>query len=220
MSTTTIGDTRTSRQERRYVRASRTRIEVGRVGLGTVGVVTVLISAWGGIIPYVGPVFGYSADGTGSWYWNLSHAVLGLVPGALAFVMGILMVRETREVIVGRGRISVAMAGFITVLCGAWFIVGPLAWPVITDHGAYFVTTVSPLRNLANQLGYSLGTGVILAACGAFAMGWAARHQVSSAVGAAPLVRPVEPSYSAEPAYSAEPSVPAYSAEPTQSPLP
>ncbi len=188
MSTTALGGTTTgvSRRQDRLARTGQARFEVGRVGIGTVGAVTVLISAWGGIIPYIGPLFGYSADGSGSWQWNLSHGVLNLVPGAIGFFIGLLILGETRGVVVGRGRVSLAMAGSIALICAAWFIVGPLAWPVITNHGAYFVTSVSPLRNLENQVGYSLGTGFVLAACGAFTMGWAARHQVKTLVPATP----------------------------------
>ena len=52
--------------------------------------------AWGGIIPYVGPAFGYSADGTGAWHWDLAHTVLALVPGAIGVIVGILILGETR----------------------------------------------------------------------------------------------------------------------------
>jgi hypothetical protein len=182
MSTTALSGTTagTSRREGRVARTGQARFEIGRLGIGTVGALTVLISAWGGIIPYVGPLFGYSADGAGSWEWNLSHAVLNLVPGAIGFFIGLLILGETRGVVVGRGRVSLAMAGSIALVCAAWFVVGPLAWPVITHNGAYFVSSVAPLRGLENQVGYSLGTGLILAACGAFTIGWAARHQVKS----------------------------------------
>jgi hypothetical protein len=180
MSTTTVGGTGAANYDRQSLRLGSARLKVGRFGIGTIGTLTVLISAWGGIVPYIGPLFGYSADGAGSWYWNLAHAILGLAPGAIGVVMGLVILSRTSGVIFGRGRISLATAGLIALLCGAWFVIGPLAWPVITNHRAYFVTA-SPLRALANEIGYSLGTGVILAACGAFAIGWATRHQSTAA---------------------------------------
>jgi hypothetical protein len=176
MSTTMVG--RTGRYERRVDRrqSTGTGIHVGRVGIGTVGFLTILISAWGGIVPYVGPVFGYSADGTGSWDWTLSHSVLALIPGILGVMAGFFILSETRGVAAGRGRVSLTMAGLLAALCGAWFVIGAFAWPVITTNSAYFVAA-SPLRALANIVGYGLGTGVILATLGGFAIGWAARHQ-------------------------------------------
>lgn len=174
MSTTMVG--RTGRYERRFARRQSAGIHIGRIGIGTVGFLTILISAWGGIIPYVGPAFGYSADGTGSWHWSLAHTVLALIPGVIGVFVGTLILGETRGLTVGRGRTSLTLAGLLAVLCGAWFIVGPSAWPVITTSSGYFVAA-SPLRALANVVGYSLGTGVILASLGGFAIGWAARHQ-------------------------------------------
>jgi hypothetical protein len=181
VSTTTLSGS--GHQDRSMARTRTTGIHIGRIGIGTVGVLTVLISAWGGIVPFIGPAFGYSADGAGSWHWSLTHAVLGLVPGAIGVVVGLLILAEIRGIDVGRGRMSLTMAGMIALLCGAWFVVGPVAWPVVSTHGAYFVTA-SPLRELANQAGYALGTGVILVGCGAFAIGWASRHQLkATAVG-------------------------------------
>ena len=174
MSTTMVG--RTGRYERRFARNQSAGIRIGRLGIGTVGFLTILVSAWGGIIPYVGPVFGYSADGTGSWHWDLADTVLALIPGIMGVFAGMVILGETKGLNAGRGRMSLSMAGFIAVLCGAWFVIGPSAWPVITTSGGYFVPA-SPLHELANVVGYSLGTGVILASLGGFAIGWAARHQ-------------------------------------------
>jgi hypothetical protein len=177
MSTITVASS-TGRVSRREGR-TRTRAEVGKVGLGSIGVLTILVSAWGGIVPYVGPLFGYTLHGGGAWSWNLEHSLLALAPGALGVVVGMMLLGETRG-IVGRGRISLATAGLLIVLCGAWFVVGPLAWPLIVSHGTYSVVGTS-LHRLEVYLGYSLGVGVLLAVCGGFTAGWASRHQVSPA---------------------------------------
>jgi hypothetical protein len=145
------------------------------LSLSTIGILTVAISAWGGIVPYLGPTFGYSADGSGSWQWNLTHSVLALVPGAIGCLVGLSFLARVPEGSIGRRKTSLSTAGFIAVLCGAWFVIGPLAWAVIDNAPAYFAGA-SPLRQLANEVGYSLGTGLILAMCGAFALGWATRH--------------------------------------------
>ena len=72
----------------------------------------------------------------------------------------------------GRGRLSLAMAGTLLMICGAWFAVGPVAWPVISDGSGYFIASTH-LRVLAYEVGYSIGTGLILVVCGAFVDGWA-----------------------------------------------
>ena len=166
---------------RRFVRrrnadATAFMSNVGHLGLGTVGVLLVGISAWGGIVPFVGPSFGYSADGAGSWHWSLTHATVSLAPGAIGVLIGLMIMARARGMVVGRGRFSLATAGLIALACGAWFAIAPWAWPVIENTRSYFVLA-TPQRLLANVSGYSLGPGVIVAACGAFFMGWATRHQ-------------------------------------------
>ena len=84
--TTTLGHHRGMTRTRER---TRTGAHVGRIGLGAVAATLVLISALGAIIPYVGPVFGYSADGTGSWYWSSTHSVLALIPGVIGMLVGL-----------------------------------------------------------------------------------------------------------------------------------
>ena len=134
------------------------------------------LSAWGGIVPFVGPLFNYSGDGSVAWHWSLPHAALALVPGAFGVLLGLFVFAESRGVAVGRGRLSLATAGTLLMVCGAWFAVGPLAWPVVSNGGSYFVASTH-LRVLAYEVGYSIGTGLILVVCGAFVDGWASRHQ-------------------------------------------
>jgi hypothetical protein len=167
---------RTSKEE--AVQGEEPRVHSGRAGIATVGVLTILISAWGALIPFVEPIFAFHATGTPSLHWNAAHTLLAVVPGAVGVVMGFVILWAASQVSDGRGRVSLLSAGLITILCGAWFIVGPRAWPVITTHGVYFVPA-TPLRSLLYQIGYALGTGVILVVCGGYVMGWASRHQVS-----------------------------------------
>ncbi len=171
------------------------RSRLGRIGLGTAGVVAVLVSAWGGIVPFVGPIFGFSGDGSASWHWNLAHAVLALVPGAVGVLLGLFVIAESRGVTVGKGRLSLATAGTLLMICGAWFAIGPLAWPVIASNGTYFAASTH-LRLLEYELGYSIGVGLVLVMCGAFVDGWASRHKpnavVPNSTGADAVTGPVE----------------------------
>ena len=184
---------RTSSSEDELERGEETRAHGGKTGIVTAGVVTILISTWGALIPFVEPIFGFHATGTPSFHWNAAHTLLAVVPGAVGVAMGFAVLWAVSRVGVGRGRITLVWAGLITILSGAWFVVGPRAWPVITTHGVYFASA-SPLRGLLYQVGYALGTGVILIVCGGYVMGWASRHQiigsaaVSGDVGSAPIV--------------------------------
>jgi hypothetical protein len=176
------------RSSRRIALASgRTR----SISLGAVGLVALVVSAWGGIVPYVGPAFGFSGNGSGSWHWNLSQAVLALIPGAIGCLFALSLMGRTAAGATLR-RVALTGGGLVAVASGAWFVVGPLAWPVLVNGGRYFVSA-SPLGSLEYQVGYALGPGLILAACGAFAMGWAARHDRPLGTSGAETTVPGEP---------------------------
>ena len=126
------------------------------ISLGMVGFLALVASAWGGIVPFVGPTFGFSADGAASWYWNLSHVVLALIPGALGCLVALTFLAPVNATVTRR-RLSLTTAGIIGIASGAWFVIGPLAWPVLVNTHSYFLAA-TPLRMLEYQVGYALGT--------------------------------------------------------------
>jgi hypothetical protein len=140
-------------------------IVMPRLSVEMAGALACAVGAWGGIVPFVGPIFGFSADGSPSWTWNLTHAVLFLVPGAAAFLGGLAIIAAGRTSF-GR-HIGLAAAGALVAVAGAWFIVGPWAWPVLQSTS--FFGSAPALRELEYWIGYSLGPGAMLIALGSFA---------------------------------------------------
>jgi hypothetical protein len=137
------------------------------------GFLALLVSAWAVIVPFVGPSFGFSPDGTASWTWDRAHALGALVPGAislLACLSIVVLARHPSGTLVPSRLVS---AGFLIFLCGAWFASIPVVWPVLV--GSYF-RDASPSLTLAYWMGAATGPGVLLAAFGAFAMGRAGRE--------------------------------------------
>jgi len=139
-------------------------------GLGVLGLLTLLVGAWGGIVPFVGPLVGADADGTVSWYWSMSHALLWLAPGAGACLAAALMLGAMPRAAVGFGRLGAFAAGALAMVCGAWFVIGPEAWPVLVRSAGVFVPA-GPLTTVARQVGYSFGPGVLLLLLGGLSMG-------------------------------------------------
>lgn len=139
-----------------------------RLSIEIAGFMTLLLGAWSGIVAFVGPLFGFSADGAGSWTWNLAHSLLFLVPGAVASLAGLVIMIEGLTTGPAR-RVLLGFGGLLAAICGAWLVVGPLAWPALEGRG--FFTGATPLRELAYWIGYSLGPGALLLAFGAFILG-------------------------------------------------
>lgn len=137
-------------------------------GLALIGLSALLVSAWGGIVPYVGPIFGYSSNGSPAWNWTFQHALLYLIPGAVGVVVSLAVMSRAGG---GRGiaRASLGLSGLILVACGAWFVVGPAVWPIF-HSGAVFSAGKTATTHFVNVVGYNLGVGVVLAALGGMIM--------------------------------------------------
>ncbi|HEV2361979.1 MAG TPA: hypothetical protein VGS21_09780 [Acidimicrobiales bacterium] len=157
------------------------------ISLEIAGVLTLLVGAWAAVVAFIGPEFSFSADGTGSWHWSLTHAVLFVVPGAIAFLAGLITVMGAP----GDRRAVLALAGIAAVLCGAWLVVGVVAWPVIHGGNDIFTTTSSNTSRLEYWLGYSLGPGGLLIALGSFIVG--RDHYSAARAARTPSVQPAAP---------------------------
>ena len=142
--------------------------------MGVPAVLILLLGAWGGIVPFVGPTFGFSADGSSAWTWNLMHGLLWVVPGAAACLGAVAALGLIPRFARGVGHVGASGAGLLVAVAGAWFVVGPVAWPVL-QHSAGVFVPASPLRELAYQVGYSLGPGVLITLLGGTTLGWAFR---------------------------------------------
>jgi hypothetical protein len=145
----------------------------GALGLGIVGFLILLAGGWAGIVPYVGPTFGYSSHGQASWQWNLQHSLLYLVPGAVAVVAGLMLIGIAGRVVRGRGKVGSSLLGLIVAACGAWLVLGPVVWPLFYSSPVF--TSGSAWDNFIYQLGYNLGPGLLLVLLSGVAIGLSAR---------------------------------------------
>lgn len=147
-----------------------TRVRNRPRGLFAIGLVTLLTGAWAGIVPYVGPLFGYRSNGLGSWAWTLQHGVLYLIPGAAAVFAGLLILGMVPRSWLTRARLGAGFAGALAIACGAWLVLGPVAWPIFNGPLTTVFGTATPTNNFLNWLGYNLGPGILLTGFGAMAL--------------------------------------------------
>ncbi|MGI8754233.1 MAG: hypothetical protein ACR2MN_18335 [Acidimicrobiales bacterium] len=151
-------------------------------GLALIGLLTVLDGAWGAIVPFVGPLFGYRSHGQSAWQWSSLHGVLYLAPGVVAVLFGLIILARARAVTRG----PVGFAGLVVAACGAWFVVGPALWPTF-GTGPVFTPAATAMDNFVHQVGYNLGVGVILAMLGGMALKSLARDREIAVEGREPI---------------------------------
>lgn len=176
------------------VHARGGRLQMPRSRGAASGFLLILLGAWGALIPFVGPYFDFSFTPDQEWYWTTARGWLEVLPGAATALGGLLL-------LMSRNRATAMFGGWLTVLAGAWFVVGrALAGPLgIGDVGAPVAATET--KGVWLELTYFYGLGALIVFLGAVALG---RLSVRSARDIAYAQRPVAASAQPEPAPSEE----------------
>jgi hypothetical protein len=134
------------------------------------GALLVLLGAWGALVPFVGPYFGYAYTPDKTWAYTSGRLVFSILPGALVFLGGLFVLASEGAAPIG---------GFFAAVGGAWFVVGAQILAVAV-HGTY--ATGSPVATsgsvfapatmrLLEHLGFYSGLGVVIVFLGALALG-------------------------------------------------
>lgn len=142
----------------------------------TIGGLLVLVGIWGGLVPFVGPSFGFSMGSTPAWTWTESAGTLHVAPAIVAVIAG-------AALIVGVARPISALAAAVA---GVWFVIGPSLHPLWASasapagHAMTGGTMVgmggsdaSSTRQALEAIGYHYGTGALIAVLGSLALGLA-----------------------------------------------
>ncbi|HEY3811351.1 MAG TPA: hypothetical protein VGL49_07945 [Acidimicrobiales bacterium] len=148
--------------------ASGIRATVRPLGAAGVGLLSLLVGAWGGIAVFVGPEFGYRPTNAGAWDWTMQNWLLHLIPGAVGLAAGLLIMVMTPRRRAGAGGL-LGLPALLLVAAGLWFVIGPAAWPTF-ESSAPFALGASANMSFLNQLGSSLGPGLLLAIFGGMAL--------------------------------------------------
>jgi hypothetical protein len=142
------------------------------VGLGIIALLAVLVALWGGLAPFVGPSFGYDANGSAALYWDVDRAVLNVVPAALGLIGGLTLLGLASSWRQRLGHWGMGFGGGAMLLAGLWLIVGPFCWSAARGR-PYFVGG-SSWRHAESVLGLDVGPGIVLAVLGAGVLGYLA----------------------------------------------
>lgn len=130
------------------------------------GLLLILLGAWGGLIPFIGPYFHYAYTPDKAWVYTTGRLWLEIVPGVATALGGLLVLASARR--------PLAMFGaFVAALGGAWFVVGNLVrslWSSsVPGAGVPVGSSVSKLA--LEELGFFVGLGVVIVFFAALALG-------------------------------------------------
>jgi hypothetical protein len=145
-------------------------VAVRPIGAFEVGLLAALVGAWGAICVFIGAYFGYRPTSQNTWDWTTQNWLLHLLPGAVAFAGGLMILSASavRRRTEDAGGASMGLAALLLVASGAWFVIGPAAWATFKS-GQPFNPGTSAWDSFLNQVGSSLGPGIILAVLGGMA---------------------------------------------------
>jgi hypothetical protein len=172
-------------------RQSGTLLESARIdirypmSIGVFALFALAVSAWGGLAPFIGPEFGYTGAGGGSFQWTYPRALLSVLPAVVGIVGALLILAASGSWRLREGRASMRLGGLLSLLAGAWFALGWAAWGPI--HGATYLAAGTTLRRFSYVVGIAVGPGVLIFAFGALVFGFLACASRWRSDGEAPI---------------------------------
>ncbi len=144
------------------------------------GIAALVVGAWGALIPFAGPSFGYGMGSSQAWAWTESRVTLHLLPGLAAIIGGLLLASAART--------RQAGGALIALLGGVWFVIAPSLHPLWADTTAQSMSggmmhAESAMSSALSALGYHYGTGALIIVAGAYALGVLATASHTAAPG-------------------------------------
>ena len=145
---------------RERVRGGRMRMRRSRGAAS--GLLLILLGVWGAAVPFVGPHYDFAFSPGQNW--SAARGWLEVLPGAVTAVGGLIL-------LMSRHRASAMLGGWLSVIAGAWFVVGrAFAGPLgLGDVGAPVAS--SDTQRVWLELSYFYGLGALIVFLGAFALG-------------------------------------------------
>ena len=170
------------------------RLQMPRSRGAASGFLLILLGAWGALIPFVGPYFDFAFTPDTEWTWTIARGWLEVLPGVATVLGGLLLLTSGN-------RATAMLGGWLTVLAGAWFVVGrALAGPLgLGEAGTPVAATEN--KRVVLELTQFYGLGAVIIFFGAVALG---RLSVRTARDIAYVQRPVAGAAQPQPAPSEE----------------
>jgi hypothetical protein len=123
-----------------------------------------LLGAWGALIPFIGPYFNFSYLPDQPWTWSQARGWLEVLPGAVTFVGGLLL-------LVSASRMMTLVGSWLAVAGGAWFVLGPQLQTTWSIGSPGTPAGSNDGVRVAEQLAMFSALGVVIVFLGAAAFG-------------------------------------------------
>ena len=142
------------------------RLHMPRSRGATSGILLVLLGIWGGLVPFVGPYFGYAFTPDISWHFTWGRLWLEILPAAATFLGGLMLLGSTN-------RITGHFGAWLAAAGGAWFVIGEQVSRLWTGGvpAAGLPASTSSLGYVAEWIGFFTGLGVVITFLAASALG-------------------------------------------------
>jgi hypothetical protein len=128
------------------------------------GFLLVLLGIWGALVPFAGPYFHFAYTPDNAWHVTSGRLLLEVLPGACAFIGGII-------VLASRLRPVAVFGAWLAALGGAWFAVGSVLIR-LWSHG---ISAGQPVGGrgltIAEQISFFAGLGIVIVFVAALALG-------------------------------------------------
>lgn len=130
------------------------------------GTLLLLLGIWGGLIAFIGPYFHYAYTPDQAWAYTTGRLWLEIIPGAAAFLGGLMVLASRNRAVAGFG-------AWIAALAGLWFVVGGFLSTLWTASGTSAAGTPvgGTLARAVEQAGFFAGLGAVIVFLAAFALG-------------------------------------------------
>jgi hypothetical protein len=152
------------------------------------GTLLVLLGLWGGLIPFVGPYADFAYTPDHAWVSTSGRLWLEVLPAAATVLGGLILLSSANRVVAILGAWTAALGG-------AWFAVGtPVSTLWTPGHTPAAGTPVGTIgRQVAEQLAFFSGLGVVVLFFAALALGRLVVVGVRDAALSEPYVQEYQP---------------------------
>lgn len=140
------------------------RLQIPRSRGAASGFLVILLGLWGALVPFIGPAFDFAYNSDQGSAWSATRGWLEVLPGAVAVIGGLLLVRS-------RNRATAMLGGWLSVVAGGWFVIGRVLATTLTIGEIGRPVAQTDTKAAWLELTYFHGLGALIVFLGAMALG-------------------------------------------------